>query len=219
MNGTSENIKKLENKMFVFQSLLLFLITTLVFYVIKFRWSRRRFYELASKLPGDNGFPLLGILHKLAIAKREDYMDIVLSYIKNDTPITKVWMGPFLVACTKAPEVMHAVFNSPHCNNKPSLFYGALIFTKGLLPLSGKMYDKHRKIFNKAFTPKRLQQLYGIIKDCTEVCVQKLEPKVNQKEFDVYYYVGACSLESFGLANLNYHEDLYGHKILPYVDA
>lgn len=205
--------------MFVFQSLLTFLLTTLVFYVIKFRWSRRRLYELAAKLPGDNGVPLLGILHKLAIAKREDYMDIVLSYIRNDTPITRVWLGPFLVVATKAPEVMHAVFNSPQCYDKPSIFYGSLFFTEGLIPLSGKTHERHRKIFNKAFTPKRLQELYGIIKDRAEVCVKKLEPRVNQEEFDVYYYIGACSLESFGAANLNFHDDLYGHEMLPYADA
>jgi len=38
--------------------------------VIKFWWSRRKLYELAAKLPGDSGLPLIGILHKLAIAKR-----------------------------------------------------------------------------------------------------------------------------------------------------
>ena len=205
--------------MFVIQSLLLFIFTILVFYVIKFWCSRRRFYELAAKLPGDNGLPLIGILHKLAIAKREDYLDILLSNIKDKTPISKIWLGPFMVVATKVPEVMHAVFNSPQCYDKPSIFYGSLFFTEGLLPLSGKVHERHRKIFNKAFTPKRLQELYGIIKDRAEVCVKKLEPKVDQEEFDIYYYIGACSLESFGLANLNYHEDLYGHEIIPYVDV
>jgi len=204
--------------MFVFQSLLLFIFTTLVCYVIKFWWSRQRLYELAAKLPGDNGLPLLGILHKLAIAKREDYMDILLNYIKDNPPITRVWLGPFMMVATKAPEVMHAVFNSPHCYDKPSIFYGSLFFTKGLLSLSGKLHEKHRKIFNKAFTPKRLLELYGVVNHCAKVCVKKLEPKVDQEEFDIYYYIGACSLESFGLANLNYHEDIYGHKIILYVD-
>jgi len=146
-------------------------------------------------------------------------MDIVLSFIKDDSPITRVWLGPFMMVGTKTPEVMHAVFNSPHCYDKPSIFYGSLIFTKGLLSLSGKLHEKHRKIFNKAFTPKRLQKLYAIIQDRAEVCVKKLEPKIDQEEFDIYYYIGACSLESFGLANLNYHEDIYGHNIIPYVDV
>jgi cytochrome P450 len=146
-------------------------------------------------------------------------MDIVLSYIKDDTLITRLWLGPFMVVTTKAPEVTHAVFNSPHCYDKPSIFYGSLIFTKGLLLLSGKVHEKHRKIFNKAFTPRRLQELYGVVNHCTQIFIKKLAPKIDQEEFDVYYHIGACSLESFGLANLNYHEDLYGHKIIPYVDA
>ncbi|CAG9810053.1 unnamed protein product [Chironomus riparius] len=205
--------------MFVFQSLLMFLFTTLIFCVIKFRWNRRRLYELAAKLPGDNGVPLLGILPRLALAKRKDYLDIVLGFIRDDTPITRVWLGPYLMVGTNQPEIMHAVFNSPQCYDKPSIFYGSLIFTNGLLPLSGKLHEKHRKIFNKAFIPRRLQHLYGTVNKSSKVCIQKLAPKVNQDDFDVYYYIGACSLESFGLVNLNYHEDLYGHKILPYVDA
>lgn len=204
--------------MLVFQSLLLFLFTTLTVFLIKFRWSRRRLYQLAEKIPGHNGLPLIGVLHHLALTARKDYLNVVLNFIKENSPITKIWFGPKLVVITKTPEVMQAVFNSPNCYDKPWLFYGSLIFTEGLLPLSGKRHERHRKIFNKAFTPRKLQQLYDIVTERTKICVEKLEDKVGQPDFDVYFYIGACSLESFGVANMNYVEDLYGHELLPAVD-
>lgn len=42
-------------------SLLTGLLTTLIVYFLCFRWRRRRMYELADKIPGPVGLPLIGI--------------------------------------------------------------------------------------------------------------------------------------------------------------
>jgi hypothetical protein len=41
------------------------IILTIVFVgFIRFWWKRRKFRELADKIPGPNGLPLIGVIHK-----------------------------------------------------------------------------------------------------------------------------------------------------------
>lgn len=204
--------------MFVFQLILVFLLITLMTFVIQFRFKRRRMYELAARLPGTDKLPLIGVIHHFAWIPIKDYLSTAIKFIQDNAPFTKIWLGPKLVILTKSPEVINTVFNSPQCSNKPDLFYGSLIFTQGLPALNGNAHKRHRKIFNKAFTSKKLEELYDVVLKRAHILVTKLEKKVDSEEFNVYSFITAFALEVFAESNFNHSQDFYDHELLNFAD-
>lgn len=56
---------QLVEKMIVLNALLVGVFTALLAYYLIYRWKRRRLYELAAKIPGPVGLPLIGIAFEL----------------------------------------------------------------------------------------------------------------------------------------------------------
>lgn len=131
--------------------------------------------------------------------------------MEPNSTLTKIWVGHKLMILTEDADVIHTVFNSPNCINKPEIFYHALTVTNGLLPLSGDRYHKHRRILNKSFMLSTLQKIQPIIDDKCKRMVKILEGYLNV-ELDIMEFVGVCALESFGEAQCGYSSDLYGFE-------
>lgn len=197
----------------MFGLLLLFAVVLLTIF-IEFRWKQRRIYELAKKLPGYDG---LSIIESLVLAlrlSRKDYIPAIEKYIKNDAPITKIWLVNFFAILTKDAGIIHKVFNTPQTYDKPMIFYQVFFMDHALTPLGGDTHRRHRQILNKAFSMKILQQLPKIFDEKSKKILKLMEPKIGSEEFDVSEYVGALSLESFGKINLNYEIEYFGSDII-----
>lgn len=135
---------------------------------------------------------------------------------KNST-LTKIWIGPKLILMTEDPDSIHTIFNSPNCINKPELFYNGLTVTKGLLPLTGELYPKHRKLLNRAFMPNILQKIHPIIDEKCKRFVVKIQESL-EVEVNIIHWVGACALEAFGKAQFDYTSDFYGNPDIKLIE-
>lgn len=198
--------------MLVASSIIIVTITYITFTIIKFFWNRRRLYYLASKIPGYNGLPLLGIVLKFLKFNKKNFFDQTFKMMKPTATITKIWVGPQLMLMTKDADVVHTIFNSPNCINKPEVFYHSLTIRNGLIPLSGERYHKHKRLLNKSFTLSMLQKLQPVVNAKCERFINKLSEKLNS-EVNLLDYVGACVLESFGEGQCGYSANLYGFEV------
>lgn len=192
--------------MFVLQSLLFGSLLLLVALYANFLWKRRRLNELARKLPGSNGLPFIGILHKFAFRSYRHYLS-VLCEIPDGNSLTKFWMGPFLSVIINSPENLQIVLNSPKCQKKPEAFYNVWSATEGMVLSHGSLWKRHRKILSSAFTVNVLHRLLPMFHEKSKKSIEVLRKHVNQGEFDVYENVAACSLETLMKGNFNYDRD------------
>jgi cytochrome P450 len=183
-----------------------------------FRWRRQRLYELASKIPGTDGLPFLGEIHKFSNLQLKEYTKKLLSYCQIDHKISKGWFGPLFVVITEDADCIHAVLNSPHALFKPSYFYNAFYMDQGLLACNGEQYDRHRKVLNKSFTVALVQKFLPTFNGKAKKCVEKLSKHANGGDFDVFQFVGTCTLESFCSGQLNYHKDLYDSNFMHFIE-
>ena len=97
--------------------------------------------------------------------------------------------------------------------NKPSLLYRVFSKNHALPALNGDEHKRHRKIINKAFTTKILQQFLIIFDEKSKKILSRIDEKVGAEEFEVMDYVGIYSLESFGQINLNYETEYFQSEI------
>ncbi|CAG9812345.1 unnamed protein product [Chironomus riparius] len=192
--------------MFVLETIVLFLLVTCVTHYVVFRWKRQRLYALAEKLPGHEGFSIWESFFMILTVHRKDYITKVLTYIKDDAKITKIWLLKNLVIMTKDADFINKVFNSQHTIDKPELFYDAFLVKRGLIAINGEDQKVHRKIFTKSFTTKVLQTLPKIFDENSKRIVKLLESKVNCGEFEFTDYAGSYSFDTLGSSNLNYSE-------------
>ena len=128
--------------------------------IFAYFYANRRFYSLAAKIPGNNGLPLIGELHKFAGLDLQNYARQVLSYSDPHAAILKVWLWPMLVLITEDADSIHALLNSPHAQVKPAFFYGALFMDEALLACNGRRYDRHRRILNRFGLPSNQTMLH-----------------------------------------------------------
>lgn len=196
-----------------FEVLLVFLTVSLITYYVVNYWKTKRIHELAARLPGHNGLSLLSSILIMLTKKRKDYVSIVISYVKDEYPMTKVWfMNKFLIL-TKDADFINKVFNSPKTYNKPDLFYKGFMTSKGLITLAGSEHKRHRKVLNKAFTSKMMQRLPEIFDEKSKKIIGNLSEVEDCGEFELLDYIGPFSLETFGKSNLNYEIDYHRSEI------
>jgi cytochrome P450 len=195
------------------------LVVILLTIVLVIRWRRKRLYQLAAKIPGDDGIPLFGILHRFLNLELKDYVMEMLRYCRKDSAISKTWFGPTLAILTEDADCIHTILNSPQTQKKPSYFYDGIYIDQGLLAINGQQYDRHRKVLNKSFTPSMLQQFIPIFKSKSQVCIDKLCEQLNGEDFDVFKYVGACTLEAFISGHYNYDENFYDSQMVHIIES
>jgi cytochrome P450 len=199
-------------------SLLHALLAVVVVSYLVFRWKRRRLYELASEIPGKKEFPFIGALYSFSNLQLKDYAKQVLSYCSSDHKISKGWFGPKLVVLTEDADCIHTILNSPHALHKPTVFYKGLYMDEGLLACNGEQYDRHRKILSKSFTVGLIQKFLVTFNNKTKRCVDKLSRHLGGGDFDVFEYVGTCTLESFCTGQLNYDKNLYDSNFMKMIE-
>lgn len=199
--------------MLILENSILFLLIVLLTFLIEFRWKRQRLLQLSKILPGHDGLSIFESIKLATNISRRDYIPIMSSFIKDDAPITKLWLANYFTILTKDPDFIHKIFNCPETYNKPKVFYQIFFMDHALTPMGGDAHRRHRKILNKAFMPAILQKLTEIFDEKSKKIVKKLEEKVGCGEFDLMDYVGALSLESFGKINLNYEIDYFHSEI------
>lgn len=200
--------------MFGIETSILFIVTISLAYFIINRWKHQRFYALVKNLPGHDGFSLFESLCLVLTISKKDYLKVILKYIKEDTPITKIWVANKFVVVTKDAEIINKIFNTPFTQDKPYSLYQSFMARRGLITLNGHDYKKHRKIFVNAFKPKMLELLHKVVEEKADKILSNMKEQVgSDKEFDAMHYVSLFTLETIGKSNFNYDGGYAGTKV------
>jgi cytochrome P450 family 313 len=172
-------------------------------------WSKRkRLYELAKRIPGSDGFPLLGCLPDFLKSPFNEYLNMFAKMNNENESIWKTWIGPKLSIYINSPECLQVVLNSPHCVQKPMFLYDTFEFIKeGLILKNGDEWKHHRKTLNTSFNLNVLQQLLPIFDEKSQISVKILEKYVDGEEFNIYDHAAGCTLESLMHGLLRYDQD------------
>lgn len=193
--------------MLLLTSVILGFFTFFATFYAAFMWRSRRLFQLAAKIPGPKGLPLIGMGHKLMTRDCSKIFRFLVSVSDGYNSIMKIWMGPELLIFVDTPESLQIVLNSPKCLDKSAL-YNNLILTKGLVIAGGNMWKTHRKILNPSFNLSILQQLIPTFDEKSKIFLKNLEKEVGRKEFDVYGYMSACSLETLLKGTMEVDRDI-----------
>lgn len=178
------------------QSLIWGLLVTVIAFYARFRWRRRRLYELASKFPGPKGFPFIGIGHRYLNQSFKGILEVTLGFSDGhgEEPVA-VWLGPELLIFPDTPEMLKTVMNSEHCLDK-SKVYEVFLRRFGVGLAGGNVWKRHRKILNPAFSLPILHQLVPIFDEKAKILVKNIRSLVGGEQFDAYERLSACSLET-----------------------
>ncbi|KAL7015155.1 hypothetical protein ACKWTF_016306 [Chironomus riparius] len=204
--------------MFDILSFTIFCAVSAIAYYFVIRDRNQRVYELAAKLPGHDKFTLLQSFLLILKTPRKDYISKVLGYMRNEYPVTKIWLFNNLLVLTKDADFINKVFNMHQTYNKPDIFYKGFMTSKGLITLAGSEHKRHRKVLNKAFTSKMMQRLPEIFDEKAKKIIGNLCEVEDRGEFELLNYIGPFSLETFGKSNLNYEIDYHRSQILDAYD-
>ncbi|KAL7050157.1 hypothetical protein ACKWTF_003967 [Chironomus riparius] len=198
--------------------LILSLIALLLFY-INFRWNRRRMYELAEKIPGTNGLPIVGHMFSFIGLDLENNLNDGMKLIKKNLPISKIWAGSSLFVIVNSAEHSQTLLNSSDCLKIPFMFSRPFLARYGLVIANGDIWQKHRKILSYSFKLNVLNSLQPLFNEKSKKCIDKLQSKVDCGYFNISKFIAALTIETTMKGNFNYDQDFYGSKIIDDIDS
>lgn len=175
----------------VFLSLL---IPTLVLLYVYFRVSRRHMLELAEKIPGPKGYPLIGNALELLGSSDAIFDNIYkLSFIYNG--VIKLWIGPKLLVFLTEPRDVEVILSSHVYIDKSAEYrFFKPWLGEGLLISTGPKWRAHRKLIAPTFHLNVLKSFIDLFNANSRAVVEKMRNEGN-KSFDVHNYMSECTVE------------------------
>lgn len=175
----------------VFLSLL---IPALVLYYIYFRISRRHLIELAEKIPGPAGLPLVGNALELIGSSDAIFRKFYERSFEFDQVI-KLWIGPKLVVFLIDPRDVEVILSSNVYIDKSSEYrFFKPWLGNGLLISSGQKWRAHRKLIAPTFHLNVLKSFIDLFNANSHCVVEKMRKEGN-KEFDIHDYMSETTVE------------------------
>ena len=172
------------------------LIFTLVFFVIKYFWDRKRFFYLASKIPTSAWhFSFRGI-YDIITADSKMLLKIFNTFCYSKTELAKTWLGPVLFIIPTNPDDLKIIFNAKQCYDKPNFLKFSTKLDKGSLFGDLEYWRSHRKVMNPFFSYRGLGTVIPIFNKKSKVLIKSLEKMVDKGDFNVFYNMTAFTLET-----------------------
>jgi len=172
------------------------LVPAVVLWYAYFRYSRRRLYELADKLPGPEGLPLLGSAHEFMGSANDIYKRMwARSNEYSDTSAIKVWIGPRLLVFLQDPRDVELILSSNvHLDKSVEYRYFQPWFGNGLLISTGDHWRSHRKLIAPTFHLNVLKSFIDLFNHNSRGVVDKMRKEIGH-EFDVHEYMSEATVE------------------------
>lgn len=101
------------------------------FKIFQFKLTRRKMYELADKIPGPPGLPIIGSALDCSVMDDETLLKLADDLLERYM-LGKMWIGHLLFVGVGLPEHLKTVLNSNCCLEK-SYMYKFLIVEFGLM--------------------------------------------------------------------------------------
>uniref|UniRef100_A0A8D8LIE7 Cytochrome P450 4g15 n=1 Tax=Cacopsylla melanoneura TaxID=428564 RepID=A0A8D8LIE7_9HEMI len=172
------------------------IIPAVLLWIVQFRMSRKRLYELAEKLPGPEGLPLVGKGLEFLGTPHDIYTRVnLLAKDFEDKTIVKVWVGPRLLVFLKDPRDVEIILSSHvHIDKSPEYRFFKPWLGNGLLISTGEKWRAHRKLIAPTFHLNVLKSFLDLFNQNSRAVVEKMR-KHNGETFDCHDYMSECTVE------------------------
>ncbi|XP_018365058.1 PREDICTED: cytochrome P450 4g15 [Trachymyrmex cornetzi] len=170
------------------------LIPALVLYYIYFSISRRHMIELAEKIPGPEGLPLIGNALLLLGSSDTMFRTLYRKSFEYDQ-IIKIWLGPKLLIFLMDPRDVEIILSSHVYIDKSAEYrFFQPWLGNGLLISTGSKWRAHRKLIAPTFHLNVLKSFIDLFNANSRAVVERMR-KEEDKEFDCHDYMSECTVE------------------------
>jgi cytochrome P450 family 4 len=185
----SSSGSSLANNLFYF----LLLPAALLFYAY-WKISRRHLHELADKIPGPSGLPILGSALEF-IGSSPDIFKRVYAKATLYGKVIKIWVGPKLLIFLVDPRDVEIILSSHvHIDKASEYRFFKPWLGDGLLISTGQKWRAHRKLIAPTFHLNVLKSFIDLFNANSREVVQKLKKEIG-KEFDCHDYMSEATVE------------------------
>ncbi|KAJ8727072.1 hypothetical protein PYW08_015469 [Mythimna loreyi] len=171
------------------------LVPALILWYAYWRMSRRHMYELAAKLHGPPGLPLLGNALEFTGGSHDIFRNIIEKSIAYDgESVVRIWIGPRLLVFLYDPRDVELILSShTHIDKADEYRFFKPWLGNGLLISTGQKWRSHRKLIAPTFHLNVLKSFIDLFNANSRAVVSKLRKEAG--EFDCHDYMSECTVE------------------------
>ncbi|CAG4941072.1 unnamed protein product [Colias eurytheme] len=170
------------------------LVPALILWYTYWRMSRRNLYELADKISGPKGLPLIGNALEFTGGSAEIFQTMIKRSEEFDDSVIKVWIGPRLLVFLYDPRDVELILSSHvHIDKADEYKFFKPWLGNGLLISTGQKWRSHRKLIAPTFHLNVLKSFIDLFNANSRAVVEKLKKETG--EFDCHDYMSECTVE------------------------
>ncbi|KAK9870275.1 hypothetical protein WA026_006362 [Henosepilachna vigintioctopunctata] len=170
------------------------LVPALILWYAYWKLSRRHMEELAAKIPGVPGYPLIGNALEFTGTSHAIF-DNLVTKSKNLGRVLKVWIGHKLMVFLMDPDDIELVLSShEHIDKAEEYRLFEPWFGNGLLISTGAKWRAHRKLIAPTFHLNVLKSFVDLFNVNSLQVVEKLNKTIG-KEIDCHDYMSEATVE------------------------
>ncbi|XP_038213205.1 cytochrome P450 4g15 [Zerene cesonia] len=170
------------------------LVPALILWYTYWRMSRRNLYELAEKITGPKGLPLIGNALEFTGGSAEIFQTMIKRSEEFDDSVIKVWIGPRLLVFLYDPRDVELILSSHvHIDKADEYKFFKPWLGNGLLISTGQKWRSHRKLIAPTFHLNVLKSFIDLFNANSRAVVEKLKKETG--EFDCHDYMSECTVE------------------------
>lgn len=171
------------------------LVPAIVLWYAYWRMSRRHMYEMAEKLDGPKGWPLIGNALEFTGGSHDMFNNIVKKANPFDHEgVVKLWIGPRLLVFLYDPRDVELILSSHVYIDKADDYrFFKPWLGNGLLISTGQKWRSHRKLIAPTFHLNVLKSFIDLFNANSRAVVDKL--KKESSNFDCHDYMSECTVE------------------------
>ncbi|XP_057341119.1 cytochrome P450 4g15 [Microplitis mediator] len=180
--------------MSAFTVFLALLVPALVLWYVYFRISQRHMIELAEKIPGPNGYPLVGNALEF-IGSSDSIFRNIMERSNEFDQVVRLWIGPKLLIFLIDPRDIEVILSSHVYIDKSAEYrFFQPWLGNGLLISTGQKWRVHRKLIAPTFHLNVLKSFIDLFNANSRAVVEKMR-KEGTKEFDCHDYMSETTVE------------------------
>lgn len=170
------------------------LAPALLLWFVYWRLSRRHMLELAERIPGPKGLPLLGNALDL-VGSSHSVFRTIIEKGKDYNEVIKIWIGPKLIVFLVDPRDVELLLSSHvYIDKSPEYRFFKPWLGNGLLISTGHKWRQHRKLIAPTFHLNVLKSFIDLFNENSRLVVEKMH-KEGGKAFDCHDYMSECTVE------------------------
>uniref|UniRef100_A0A0K8TV56 Cytochrome p450 n=1 Tax=Epiphyas postvittana TaxID=65032 RepID=A0A0K8TV56_EPIPO len=171
------------------------LVPAMILWYAYWRMSRRHMYELAEKIDGPPGLPLIGNALEFTGGSDDIFKNLVSKSMPFDKEgMIKLWIGPRLMVFLYDPRDVELILSSHVLIDKADDYrFFKPWLGNGLLISTGQKWRSHRKLIAPTFHLNVLKSFIDLFNANSRTVVEKLRKE--SADFDCHDYMSECTVE------------------------